>query len=359
MLILTWGLLILIGLLFPKSRVVTAFLLLFSIITICFRTQGADYIIYQNDYINSVYQSFSDVHYVGFLIIEKIAHSVNLTFEQFTIIVGILSTALMYSGIRKLTSNVNVVLALFMIYPFSHEVVQVRTHLANSIIIFALPLLFKESFNKKDNKSLRMIEFYVLAILACTFHFEVAFYVGCITLMLFLPEKYSKFYIFGGSIALLILIKTGILPALITKFNSRIAFWLSGKTGLGIVIPIFITLVIWFGMQIVGKLCIKKAGSSDEQTMYKRILRFSDYIIFTLPLYCYDITFNRLWRVFLVLFFVMIAKIITVRLNRNQRLWIFSVMTLLFVSVCVYENAFPILFEVFGNNAIFKSLSVF
>lgn len=359
MLFLAWAVLILIGLLFPKSRIVTAFLLLFSIVTICFRTQGADYIIYQNEYINSVYQSFSDVHYVGFLIIEKIAHSANLTFEQFTIIVGILSTALMYSGIKKLTTNVNVVLALSMIYPFSHEVVQVRTHLANSIIIFALPLLLKKTFNKKDNKGIRIIKFYLLAILACTFHFEVAFYVVCITLMLFLPEKYSKFFIFGGSIALLILIKTGILPALITKFNSRIAFWLSGKTGLGIVIPIFITLVIWFGMQIAGQLCLKKSDNSDEHIMYKRILRISDYIIFTLPLYCYDITFNRLWRVFLVLFFVMISKIITVRLNRNQRLWLFCVITVLFISVCVYENAFPILFEVFENNAIFKRLSVF
>ena len=369
MLFVIWVLLILIGLLFPKSKIVTGLMFLFMVVSICFRTQGADYLIYRNEYMWSVSQMFSDVHYAGYLYIEHIAHNIGIEFEQWLVVIGLISTAFMYLGIRRLTPNVNAVLALFLIYPFSHEAVQVRTYLANSLFIFALPLVLKEpvantpnthgKLKKLEKQIPRYILFYVLAVIACTFHFEAIFYVACITFMLFLPKKYGKAYVFGGAIILFGLIEIGILPAIISRFNTRIAYWLSGRTGLGIIIPIFITLIIWYGMQLAGKMCVKKSVDSSENFFYKRILRLSDFIILTIPLYCYDITFNRLWRLFLILFYVMIARLMRNKMSRNQRLWLISILIILFVSVLIYEGVFMILYGFFENNGIFGMSSVF
>lgn len=230
MLILIWGFLILLGFLFPKSKPVSFMMLAYMIIVIGFRTQGADYIIYQNEYEWAEYQIFSDVHYVGYLILEQFAHKAGIQFEQFILYVGLISCILTYSGLRKLTQNVNMLLALYFIYPFAHEAVQTRTFLANSIIIFALPLILLDNENDRKKTIIRRVLFFALATLACAFHFEAIIYVFFIALMLFLPEKYGKMYIIVGTAIAFLLIESGVLPLLVSQLNTRISYWLSYKT---------------------------------------------------------------------------------------------------------------------------------
>ena len=127
----------------------------------------------------------------------------------------------------------------------------------------------------------------------------------------------------------------------------------------GIVIPVFITLVIWYAMQMTGKICVRNCSNgSVEQKFYEKILRFSDFIFFLIPLFCYDITFNRLWRLFLLLFYIMVAKAFPRKMSKNLRLWIILLVAVLFASVCIYEGAFVLLQGVFENNAVFRSLAV-
>ena len=366
MLFIIWAILIILGILFPKSKMVSLMIMGFMIVSIAFRTQGTDYIIYQNEYQWSEFQVFSDVHYVGFLIIEQWAHQLGVSFEQFKVAIGVLSCGLLYFGLQKLTLNINIVLALYLIYPYSHDAVQARTFMANSVIVAALPLVLKEpvmsrSKNIKplNSKVIRIILFYIIAVIGCSFHFEAAIYVFFITLMLFLPEKYSKEYIIIGAVGAFILIETGILPKLVSSFNSRISYWLSGRTGLGIVIPITITLVIWYTMQLAGKNCVKKCFNRQEETLYKKMVRFSDFSFLLIPLFCYDITFNRLWRIFLLILYIMVAKLIPYKISKNLRLWIIFLLSILFISICIYEGVFRILNSFFQNNAILGIWSAF
>lgn len=371
MLFLLWGLLVISGVLFPKSKFVSAMMLAFMIITIGFRTQGADYIVYKNEFIWSEYQVFSDVHYVGYLVLEQYAHKWGISFDQFLVLVGSVSCLLTYFGISRLTFKVNAVLALFFIYPFSHEAIQTRTFLANSVLIAALPLILKTPMKKypkakghnKNVSFFQILLFYAFSILACAFHFEAVIYVFFLSLMLFLPPKYGKVYVVGGSTVAFLLIQTGILPKIVERFNSRIAYWLSGKTGLGILIPITISIVIWYAMQITGTVCVRQnagdnAENSRAQSFYNSILNFSDYILFLIPLFCYDITFNRLWRLFLLLLYVMVVDAFPRNMRKNTRLWIVLLLSVLFVSVCIYEGVFGLLYGFFENNAVFRSLSV-
>lgn len=366
MLFFLWGLLILLGILFPKSKCISVTIIGFMIIAIGFRTQGADYIVYQNEFKWSSIQVFSDVHYVGYLVLEQLAHKYGLIFEQFRLVIATGSIFLMYFGIRKITINVNMVLALFLIYPFSHEAIQTRTFLANSLLIFALSLILKEPSSVRGGKVAfwgkkipRYILFYIIAVISCTMHFEAAIYVLFLSLMLFLPQKYGKVYVIIGTICAFLLIETGILPGIVSKFNNRIGFWISGKTGIGIVIPIFITMVIWLTMQMAGKYCVLKMREKEvELATYKKLLRFSDFIFLLIPLFCYDITFNRLWRLFLVFLYIMIARIMPYKMNQNRRLWILLLLIVLFISICAYEGVFTLLYGFFENNEILLGMSV-
>lgn len=364
MLIFLWGILIFAGFLFPKSKSVSFMMLIFMIVTIACRTQGADYIVYQNEYKWSEYQTFSEVHYVGYLVLEQFAHSLNFTFEQFVFVTGMISCILTYTGFKKLTYNINIVFALYFLYPFSHEAVQTRTFLANAILIAALPLILKEP-NESDEKrkkrkyGIRMITFFVLSILACTFHFEASVYVVFFALMLFLPQKYGKIYIFSGTMIAFLLIESNLLPKIVLGFNTRIAYWLSGKTGVGIVIPVFITLAIWYTMQVVGKYCLRLVSNSEKDTLfYRKLLRLSDFVFLLIPLFCYDITFNRLWRLFLIVLYIMIAKVFPYKTDKNRQWLILFCMIVLMTGLVIYEKELTLLVGIMKNNLIFKGLSV-
>lgn len=360
MLLIIWCILIGLGLLMPKSKTLSVIMGLFMITVIGFRTQGADYDIYVNEFKWSAFQTYSDIHYPGYLFIEKIAHNYGILFEQWILIIGIISVLLTYSGIKKLTNNVNAVLALYFIYPFTHEAIQVRTFLANSLIMFSLPLILNDDGSDSKKTFLKRVLFFCVGAIACTFHFEAAIYVAMIALMLFLPEKYSKTYIFSFSIILFALIEVGILPKIVSSFNTRIAFWISGKTGLGIVIPVTITLLMWYLSQVLAKQCVKlDRHNPEKQAFYKRLLRLSDFIILLVPLFCYDITFNRLWRIFLIVDYIMLARIVPYKLTNKTRNSIILLTCILLIAIVVYENELTLLFGILENNGIFKSFAVF
>lgn len=357
MLVTIWLLLIVCGLLFPRSKILSAIMLSFMIVTIGFKTQGADYTIYENEFIWAATQDFSDVHYVGYLVLQQLAHQLGLTYAELVMWVAILSCLLLYYGLTRLTSRVNAVLALFFIYPFSHEAIQTRTFLANSLLVAALPLVLKDS---KSYYLPRILLFYALAAIACTFHFEATIYVVFLSMMLFLPARFGRIYVIAGVLIAFVLIFTGILPLLLVHLNSRIAFWLSGTTKLGAIIPITITIIIWYTTQLAGKTCLRQnIEALDAQIYYQRLLRLSDYMLFLIPLFLYDITFNRLWRLFLLLMFIMVADSFNSQMSKNTKRWIIMLLVILFTSTCLYEGAFTLLFDVFENNAVIDSLALF
>lgn len=360
MLIFLWLILILCGIMFPKSKTISFLMLAFMIIVIGFRTQGADYIVYQNEYKWSEYQTFSDVHYVGYFVVEQFAHRLNLSFEQFLLFVGVISIVLTYSGLRKMTKNVNLLLALYFIYPFTHEAIQTRTFIANSIFVAALSLILTETDVSKKKSVFRKILFFVLAAIACTFHFEAAIYLVFVFLMMFLPEKYGKLYVLSGTTVVFLLIETGLLPQIVSRFNTRISYWLTGRTGIGIIIPIFITLLIWCAIQVAGKYCLRMSSKSKTDTQfYSKLLRLSDFIFLLIPLFCYDITFNRLWRIFLIVLYAMVARIFPYKISTNIRQIIVFLIVVLLVALVFYENEFSLLYDILKNNAIFGNFAVF
>ena len=107
MLIIIWILLIACGILFPRSKILSWFMLSFMIVSIGCRTQGADYISYSLEFQWAATQKLTDVSYPGFVLAAKIAHQYGLSFESFVFTVATFSCVLFYIGIKRLTSNEN------------------------------------------------------------------------------------------------------------------------------------------------------------------------------------------------------------------------------------------------------------
>lgn len=360
MLVVLWLCLIFAGIVKPKSKTLSIIMLGFMVIVVALRTQGADYTIYENEYRWSVYQAASDVHYVGYLLLEQCAHSLGLGFEVFKTIVGIVSCCLTWIGFRKLTENMNLALALYFVYPFAHEAVQARTFLANSIVIAALPFVLKQ--NQKDSQTKRNVKnilFFVLGGIACTFHFEAVFYIVVLGCVLLLPEKYNSTYVLTASAIAFLLIVSNILPVILSKFNTRIQYWVSSRTGLGIVFPIAITMLIWYLNHYILKKCLTKISGPEQGDYYKKSYRVNDYIFWLIPLFCYDITFNRMWRFFLVLLYASAGNLIYHRITQQQRKFISALLVLLLLVLAVYEGEMVLLHNLMENNALFRRLSVF
>lgn len=118
MLIIIWILLIACGILFPRSKILLWFMLSFMIVSIGCRTQGADYISYSLEFQWAATQKLTDVSYPGFVLVAKIAHQYGLSFESFVFTVATFSCVLFYIGIKRLTSNENLLMALFLFILF-------------------------------------------------------------------------------------------------------------------------------------------------------------------------------------------------------------------------------------------------
>ena len=349
MILLIWFSLIICGILWRKSKILTVIINVFLVVAAGFCTQGYDYQIYVNEYNWSQVQSVNDIHYLGYYYLERLGNYANLSYPQFRIIVILIAVTLYYFGIKKMTNNINFVYSLFLIYPFAHEATQTRSFLADAFIILSLPFLLRKKENRKD-KIRDYIVFFSLSLIGMSMHFMVAIYVAFAVLFIVMRKENNIIKVLSGVILTYLLIVSNILPRIVEPMNSRIAYWLSAKSGMGVIFPIGFTLSIWglskYSMQILKTLGVEKIE------LYA-IEKYMDYIFFLIPLFAYDITFNRLWRLFLLLMYTCIAKLIFLKdISVNTRRLMVSLTCLLSIAIFIYENEWEILINILQNNAV-------
>lgn len=348
---IAWLCLIGAGLLFRRSKLISALIVIFMVLAIGGRTQGADYEIYANEYLWSIQGFYNGVHYLGYLRLEMFAHQYGIEFQSFLLWVAGISSVLYYLGIRRITRNSNIVYALFLLYPFTHEAIQTRTFLADSIILCALPFLLREKETKK-----RMIAdyilFFTLSAIAVSMHFLVTVYIVAAALYITLPKRGSLLKIFIGLIIVYCMIVTNILPKIIEPLNTRVAYWLSSRTGFGVVFPIVFTIGIWILGEYIIRIMRHKGMKYVGNLPLDNVDKFKDYILFLIPMFAYDITFNRAWRLFLVLLYACIAEILySSRINRAERSSIMFFAAILIVGIFIYEGEPGLITGIFANNA--------
>lgn len=357
MLIIIWILLIACGILFPRSKILLWFMLSFMIVSIGCRTQGADYISYSLEFQWAATQKLTDVSYPGFVLVAKIAHQYGLSFESFVFTVATFSCVLFYIGIKRLTSNENLLMALFFIYPFSHELIQMRTFLADSIIISILPGILNCTHQLKD-KIIKTVILVLIGSIATSFHFEVIFSILFLIITLWVPQKIEKKCVPLVTIILFMLAICNVFPKLFGRTNPMAAQWLSARTGFGIVTPIFITLLILYLNHIASTRLYRVETNDTKRCFYSNCNRFGLCGALLIPFFTYDITFNRVWRILLVVLYSMLSDVSKEKMSKKSWLTYIILTAFLLLGLFVYENSFSIIYEAFKNNSIFGFLSV-
>lgn len=178
------AILIVLGFVFPKNKVLTVVMLLFMWALLAYNRDNADYQNYMNIYNNIRDGNLwgTTVDEEGFIYLCRFCSTVlRLDYYQFLVLYSTLCTVLFAVMVKLYTENSNIVIALFMIYSYWCMICQVRSYLATILAMIGLYFLFYH-----DGK-MSWILFFAFVIAGGFFHrtawFFLPFFVVKITNM--------------------------------------------------------------------------------------------------------------------------------------------------------------------------------
>lgn len=247
-----------------KMHLYTFILLIFAIILIGATNDttgiNTDYYGYKKWYEtleNSSSNNFTGVSDAGFLFLMRLGVLLGLNYNGFATLIGIIGLFLIFNTVKLFSRNFSIVLALYMIVPFTYDVIQIRFFFAYSIVFFGLRyIIFLDRYSP--------IKFLIVTILASTIHFSIIFFI--VFLIAVFEEWIKKTYKFIVLIGFLLMIScyvsgTNILSILpIGIVMDRASHYMTAGINISIFTAIFIFFMLVF--YIFVSLIIKRANSS-------------------------------------------------------------------------------------------------
>lgn len=163
---------IILGLIKKDSKVL--FYLIFVLLIILFAgsTGNADQLAYMNNYTNILYGMSDSSFEYGYQLLCKVCLILGMSYNQFLFIIAFTGLTLIASTIKLYTSNIAYVLALYFIYPFVWDTIQIRNFLAMSIIIYGSRFII--SYKKE------YIKYFICVIIASLMHVTALFYISAL-----------------------------------------------------------------------------------------------------------------------------------------------------------------------------------
>ena len=160
---------------FKKSRVLNVCMFLFAWIIFSYSINVADREVYKMKYIN--YDKWSSATEFLFNKIMTVSNGWGLEFQTFITIIGLIFLLILFVTAYRLSDNFCLVIALYFLFPFVMDVVQIRFFLASVIIIFGFQFIFKENVSVKDN-----ILWCICVIVAASFHLSAILFLSFVIL---------------------------------------------------------------------------------------------------------------------------------------------------------------------------------
>lgn len=328
---------------------------IYLICVIGLRTHGTDYYFYQLEYLNAPFIYYKNADFPGWNLLMNFLINREISFKTFLLIMAIMSVTLMLIAIYKLSLGIGryitFTISLFLVYPFGHEAAQMRTFIVDAIVLIAVSFLLKLE-NSTKKYIINYLIYFILVLIASTFH-SLAYYfivVGIIYILL-KPFKHDLKFILIGSIGLSVLISTGILSSVVISFlnTSKLDHWLSDSNiSMGKLIPISITIAIWLILSVeVKELDLDCINLGINRQYLDNIQHYMNTILLLIPLLTYDITFNRFWRVYLILLYLMTGLFLYKKNSNYKKMIVGIAFFLLVILIYIYEN------EAFITSSIF------
>lgn len=295
------------GLAFRKAKWITVFILITMYVLAVFKTTDADML----NYLHGYYAASDEGRYAGFTLFIQTISSLQLDFEQYLCVFYFIVFGIMTIGIRKLTKNINFVLASYLISSYALDVVQMKTAFADSIVLLAFAYFFgnENSFSKKQISITIGILF-----LAMFIHFSVAFYLLAFVIYLILRgKKYylikillitAAFAILFSGVGFSTILSIGSILEMLGDDNEYLSGWMNQGTRLGFLVPF---LEVFF---IVSPYLLlrNKIVEVEEKNTTIELKLFIYTVILTIPFLYLNVNYTRLFRIYLILSAVMISN---------------------------------------------------
>lgn len=238
-----------------KSKPLFILTLIFMWLLATFTYGNADEMVYQSRYEDTINWE-NNTEYL-FLLLIKICHFFNLTFIEYKGVVFFVLLVLIASTIWKLSNYPNIVLTLYMFYPFLMHISQIRNALATAVFIFGCRYLVNNNSVRisyhKFNLSINDIKYILCIVIASLLHTA-----AIIWIVLLIAKKVNlKSNVVIAIIVNIFVYFSSAFPILENKMASLLGatdrmdayfssnYQISNFRHYGTVIPVLLTLIIF------------------------------------------------------------------------------------------------------------------
>lgn len=348
-------LLIILGLLLPKSKSVTFIIIAWIIILTSFNNGGADWNVHLNIFKDSYFSlsAISNGFFNSglFILLYGLFKSIGFSFYSTNFIINFICIMLLYKIISKKTKNVNIVLVFLIIYPLVEIIIQKRNFVSSIFVLLG----FCELFNNEKKYSKLLGFFYLLV--ASLLHQATFIYFLFAVFFLLNDKVIDKILMVIIPLSFLI---TPFLPKILGIFFSsskiQLYFYQLKVSNLSFVCSCAIHILFIIFLVLFNK------NSNDQ--LSNKVIKLNKISLLLLPFYYYQSAFIRLFRNLLILNYICFANNIEkIKYKRYFGIFLAFIIFLLLVFVFYYIVSglgfYNLVARLFENNSFFDFFNLF
>lgn len=289
-------------------------------------TWNADYVNYMNGY-QFVFDYHGLISEPIYWFLAKISNYIGLDFQGYRYLFFGIAYIVLGVSIWKLAIYPNIIIGLYFLYPFSLDVIQMRSLMANSLVIFAV---WKMQLYINNNNTKDLISSIVFVILATGFHYS-AIAAAIIYLALISKQTFNRYFpklvgIATVALAVIVIFRTqisnkfmelGIIEkvTLYQTYDSEIGGYLISV----FVLRCIFVLICWLAIHSPGKEFFENKNIiiSNNQFLFRSVCVLSLYAFLELFV---SMEIERISRVTLILGYVLLTNLSNISQRNNYRI---------------------------------------
>lgn len=289
--------LIIVSLIYPKSKKVAILNLFFMWIIISFNYYNADY----NNYIK-IYNNPSIIADLGFGLMCRIFQSIGFSYNTMLGVISAICLSLLYRVFHRMSDKVALVTALYFIFPFFADAIQIRNFIAMSIVLFSLKYL------DENNSRLHIVLYYICIFIAISFHVLAIVYLA-LPLINKLSIKLNIILGIIGALSIGGFFKViGMYFPRMNEYFGTVEVW----KAVFYMLPFVALLLIGI------YLSVKHENDKISNRMNKLIIKGSIYLFMYNVLLLINLNYHRIFRNFIPILDVQFAELFKRKLNLQK-----------------------------------------
>ncbi len=339
--------------------------LLWVLFVLCI--DNPDYDNYKVVYDNIDNQSVLNYYYggmaneSGFRLLYKICFMFGLEYRGFLAVFALAGLGILGWCIWQYSANPNIVLVLYLIYPFTIDYVQIRSFMSMVIVLFSLQYLL-------DDKKISQTKYIAGVLIASTIHVSALFYLILLLIRLLTVRQCWYVSIIGIFAIVLLYSNVDLFAGLFSWLIpvNKIKSWLSGDISRSVrsIVSTIGLRVGWIGLQVYffSRYRAKvRRGAIERDRVIEGIYKCNILLMLTLGFEIFTKSYERLGRISFVLGYILFTRLFALRRTKALPwLFVFGFMAVYFVffmffsevgDLRYFEGVFQNMFE---NNMLFR-----